>query len=78
MPIRHTLISMGSAEESAFAKMCAEELDTNRQIAAMEDLITQKVEMIFLIPTDGTALGPAVLQANTAGVPVITVSRNVT
>lgn len=54
------------------------QLDTNRQIAAMEDLITQKVDMIFLIPTDGTALGPAVLQANKAGVPVITVSRNVT
>lgn len=54
------------------------QLDTNRQIATVEDLITQKVDMIFLIPTDGTALGSAVLKANDAGIPVITVSRNVT
>lgn len=43
------------------------------QMKVMEDMIAQKVDAIFLNPVDTAAIGPAVLAANAAGIPVITV-----
>ena len=43
------------------------------QMKVMEDMIAKKVDAIFLNPVDTAAIAPAVLEANDAGIPVITV-----
>lgn len=48
-----------------------------KQLNDVQDLIQRRVSAILLNPTDAAALVPAVLQANRAGVPVITVDRAV-
>lgn len=49
--------------------------DSAKQISQIEDLITKKVSVILINPTDGDAVVPAIEQANKAGIPVITVDR---
>lgn len=49
------------------------QLDLARQISAVENLIAQKVDVLLLNAVDSTAIGPAVIAANDAGIPVITV-----
>jgi ribose transport system substrate-binding protein len=49
--------------------------DSAKQISQIEDLITQKVSVILVNPTDSDAVVPAIEQANQAGIPVITVDR---
>lgn len=48
-----------------------------KQLNDVQDLTQRRVSAILLNPTDAAALVPAVLQANRAGVPVITVDRAV-
>jgi ribose transport system substrate-binding protein len=43
------------------------------QMKEVEDMIAKKVDAIFLNPVDSAAIAPAVLEANKAGIPVITV-----
>jgi len=50
--------------------------DPSAQVSQIEDLITQKVDVILINPTDSDAVVPAVEQANQAGIPVITVDRS--
>ncbi len=47
------------------------------QLNQVEDLIQRKVDAIILNPTDSDALVPAVIAANKAGIPVITLDRSV-
>jgi ABC-type sugar transport system substrate-binding protein len=47
------------------------ETDVQAQINQIEDLIAQKVDGIALAPTDPSALGPVVDEAQTAGVKVV-------
>jgi ribose transport system substrate-binding protein len=47
------------------------------QLNQVEDLIQRKVDAIILNPTDSDALVPAVITANKAGIPVITLDRSV-
>lgn len=49
--------------------------DPSRQLAGIEDLIAQRVDALLINPTDSSAIVPAVLAANRAGIPVLTVDR---
>ena len=46
--------------------------DVKRQANQIEDFISQGVAAIVLNPTDRLAIGPAIKQANEAGIPVFT------
>lgn len=50
--------------------------DAAKQAAQIEDLIAQKVDLILLNPVDSTTVGTKILEANAAGIPVITVDRS--
>ncbi|MBO8137418.1 MAG: ribose ABC transporter substrate-binding protein RbsB [Desulfotomaculum sp.] len=52
--------------------------DASRQVAQVEDLIQQKVDIILLNPTDSDGLVTAVKSANRADIPVVTLDRSVT
>jgi len=45
--------------------------DANKQIADIEDLVTQKVDILLVAPASYTALSPAVEEAVNAGIPVV-------
>lgn len=49
--------------------------DAATEMSNVEDLITQKVDLIMINPTDSDAVGNAVVAANEAGIPVITLDR---
>jgi len=49
--------------------------DPSKEIANVEDLITQKVAVILINPTDSDAVGNAVKAANGKSIPVITLDR---
>lgn len=49
--------------------------DPVKELANIEDLITQGVDVILINPTDSDAVGNAIKAANTAGIPVITLDR---
>jgi len=46
-----------------------------KQIKDIEDLIARNVDVLIINPCDSDAIVPSVLQANQAGIPVITVTR---
>lgn len=46
-----------------------------RQISQVEDLLARNVDLLILNPVDSDAIGSAVLEANRAGIPVVTVTR---
>lgn len=46
------------------------------QMAMIEDLITRQVDVIVFVPVDSAAMSAAVLEANAAGIPVITMDRS--
>ncbi|VBB09703.1 Hypothetical protein LUCI_5001 [Lucifera butyrica] len=47
------------------------QLDTQKQIAQVEDMIAQKVDLIFLNPVDWKGIKPALDAAQKAGIPVV-------
>lgn len=50
--------------------------DAASELSNVEDLITQGVDLIMINPTDSDAVGSAVLAANEAGIPVVTLDRS--
>jgi ribose transport system substrate-binding protein len=48
------------------------EFDLGKQIAQMEDFVTRKVDAIILCPVDSRGVGPGVLTAKAANIPVFT------
>jgi ribose transport system substrate-binding protein len=46
------------------------------EMSNVEDLITQGVDLIMINPTDSDAVGNAVMAANEAGIPIITLDRS--
>lgn len=50
--------------------------DPARQLSGIEDLIARQVDLILVNPTDSAAIIPAILAANKAGIPVISVDRD--
>lgn len=51
--------------------------DVARQIAQMQDLIQQKVDVIIIWPTNGKAVVPVIRKAKQAGIPVVVTNSNV-
>jgi len=51
---------------------------STKQSADLEDMVAKKVDGIVISPNDVNALAPAIQAAIDAGVPVVTVDRNVT
>ncbi|WBW50705.1 ribose ABC transporter substrate-binding protein RbsB [Peptoniphilus equinus] len=49
--------------------------DPAKELANVEDLITKQVSVILINPTDSDAVAAAVLRANEAGIPVVTLDR---
>lgn len=49
--------------------------DLNQQIASVETLINQKVDVIAILPNDGKALTQVALKAMNAGIPVVNIDR---
>lgn len=49
--------------------------DTDTQATQVEDLITKEVDLIILNPVDSDGIGISTMEANEAGIPVITVTR---
>lgn len=49
--------------------------DSATEMSNVEDLITQKVDLIMINPTDSDTVGSAVTAANEAKIPVITLDR---
>ena len=47
--------------------------DLNRQLSSIEDFINKNVDVIIITPVDSDGVKGAVLKANNAGIPVITV-----
>lgn len=47
----------------------------DKQVSDIEDLVTRKVKVILVNPTDSAAVVPAIERANAANIPVITVDR---
>ncbi len=50
--------------------------ESSKQLSQVEDLISQKVDLIIINPTDSSTVGAAIELANEAGIPVITVDRS--
>lgn len=50
--------------------------DISKQIADIEDLLTQGVDALVINPVDEAGIGVAIRAANDAGVPVVTIDRN--
>ncbi len=51
--------------------------DVARQIAQMQDLIQQQVDVIVIWPTNGQAVVPAVRAASMQGIPVVVTNSNI-
>jgi ribose transport system substrate-binding protein len=51
--------------------------DPNTQIAVLQQFITEKVDVIVIVPGDAQAVVPGIIQANNAGVPVISANNKV-
>lgn len=50
--------------------------DSATELSNVEDLVTQGVDLIMINPTDSDAVGSAILIANEADIPVITLDRS--
>ncbi|EGY76386.1 ribose ABC transporter substrate-binding protein RbsB [Peptoniphilus indolicus] len=49
--------------------------DPAKELSNVEDLITKNVDVLLINPTDSDAVAAAVMKANEAGIPVITLDR---
>lgn len=50
--------------------------NVDTQLAMIQDLITRQVDALVFVPVDSAAMSTAVLQANEAGIPVVTMDRS--
>ncbi|MDD4547382.1 MAG: ribose ABC transporter substrate-binding protein RbsB [Bacilli bacterium] len=65
------------AEELGFEVIVYDAQDeSSKELSNVEDLISKKVDIIIINPTDSDAVGAAVKAANEAKIPVITVDRS--
>lgn len=48
------------------------DFDLNKQISQVEDFVARKVDAIVVCPVDSKGVGPAIEEANKAGIPVFT------
>lgn len=71
--IRSRLMELGVAEENILIQSA--DGDEQRQVAQSENLITQGVDVLIIIPQNGDAVAPVVASAHEAGVQVVAVDR---
>ncbi len=61
------------AEKDGYQVIIASaDFDLNKQISQVEDFISRKVDAIVVCPVDSKGVGPAIDEANKAGIPVFT------
>ena len=65
-------ISAEAAKHGYKVEVVSGDRDVNKQAGQIDDFITKKVKAIIINPCDRTAIGPAVVKANRAGIPVFT------
>lgn len=65
-------MSAEAAKNGYDVMVTAGELDPARQNDQVKDFLVRKVAAVVLAPCDSKAIGPAIAQANAAGVPVFT------
>lgn len=71
--------AMEKANEMGFSLIVLDSQDNPaRELSNVEDLITQGVDIILINPTDSDAVASAILAANDAGIPIITLDRGAT
>lgn len=52
-------------------------IDVERQIQIIENLITQKVQAICVVPADSKSILPVIAKANKAGIPVLNIDNKI-
>ncbi len=68
--------AMEKAEEMGYELVVLDsENDPAKELANVEDLVTEGVDLILINPTDSDAVGNAVKEANDNDIPVITLDR---
>ena len=70
-------IAATDADENVDAVVLDAGGDVARQIAQVQDLIQQEVDVIIIWPTNGEAVVPVVKEAFDAGIPVIVTNSNI-
>jgi len=81
------LAVMGSAEQSEAAKLGVKidvlsgnvsgTISISKQVSEVQQFISEKVNLILVTPSDPSAIVPVIKQANSAGIPVISVNTRV-
>lgn len=61
-----------SAKDNYQLIITSADFDLNKQISQVEDFISRKVDAIIVCPVDSKGVGPAIEEANKAGIPVFT------
>jgi ribose transport system substrate-binding protein len=67
---------MKKVDPSARLIVADSQFNLAKQISDVEDMIQQKIDILFLNAVDSKAIGPAVVAANKAKIPVITLDVN--
>ncbi len=70
--IKESIEKQGTADNVKVDVSIADQ-DLNRQIAAIEDFITKKVDALIIVPVDSDGIAGAIKKAKDANIPVITV-----
>ena len=70
--IKEAIEKQGTADNMKVDVSIADQ-DLNRQIAAIEDFITKKVDALIIVPVDSDGIAGAIKKAKDANIPVITV-----
>ncbi|TLY31218.1 MAG: substrate-binding domain-containing protein [Ignavibacteria bacterium] len=65
-------LSTAAAKEGYELILTSGDFDLGKQSSQIEDFITRKVDAIIISPVDSRGIGPAILKANDANIPVFT------
>jgi len=68
------LLAEGKAQ-GVDVRLMDPQMDVNKQISQIEDMIQQNVDLIMILPIDTKAVVPGIEKANAAGIPVMVVDR---
>jgi ribose transport system substrate-binding protein len=68
------LLAEGEAQ-GVDVRLMDPQMDVNKQISQIEDMIQQNVDLIMVLPIDTKAVVPGIEKANASGIPVMVVDR---
>lgn len=74
-PIERDIITKNALEQGAVVTTLVAEGDDAKQISQIENFISQKVDVIIVVPHDTTALNTVLAKAQAAGIKVINYDR---